>query len=263
MGNRYEGRRQVSAEATATLPALPQRLPVHAVIQCAMDMETAPVLALLDQDAPTQELNLGKEGAHQQRFILGNIDGYTVLVVTSGIGLSNAASATTRALTLVDPKIVIAAGTTGGLHVDVKVGEIAVGTSTVYNGADATVFGYKLGQVPRMPENYQSSDAVKAALPALAEAIEHGMMDGFIVSGDSFMNQDLVVPVRENYPTAIGADMETCSMAQACWSNGVDWVSLRAVSDLCGADSGEQFHMEGEEAARHSADAVRAFLPLI
>ena len=244
--------------------SFPQRTRVDAIIQAAMDMEAAPLLHALapigDDETPQAVL----AGTHKtQRFALGILDGKTVLVVTSGIGLANAASATARALTLVDAPIVIAAGTTGGLARDINVGDIAVGTTAIYGQADATAFGYAMGQVPQMPVDYTSSDAAVARLAELPALIAHTVREGRIVSSDSFCTEQVADPMRERFPDAIGADMETCAMAQVCWSSSVDWISLRAVSDLCGPSADQAFHMDGQRAAGHSAEAVRAYLSLL
>ena len=268
----YHGRMNLS------FPARPR---VDAIIQAAMDMEAAPLLHALtpigDDETP-QAVLAGT--MKTQRFALGHLEGRTVLVVTSGIGLANAASATARALTLVDAPIVIAAGTTGGLAADINVGDIAAGTtgglaadinvgdiaagtSAIYGQADATAFGYAMGQVPQMPVDYTSSEAAVARLAQLSALIAHTVRVGGIVSSDSFCTEANVGPMRERFPDAIGTDMETCAMAQVCWSSGVDWISLRAVSDLCGPTADQAFHMDGPLAAAHSAQAVRAYLTLL
>ena len=227
--------------------SFPERIRIDAIIQAAMDMEAAPLLHALtpigDDETPQALL----AGTHKtQRYALGELDGKTVLVVTSGIGLANAASATARALTLVDAPIVIAAGTTA-----------------IYGQADATAFGYAMGQVPQMPVDYTSSDAAVARLAELPALITHTVREGRIVSSDSFCTEQVADPMRERFPDAIGADMETCAMAQVCWSSSVDWISLRAVSDLCGPGANQAFHMDGQRAAGHSAEAVRAYLTLL
>ena len=227
--------------------SFPERIRVDAIIQAAMDMEAAPLLHELapigDDETPQAIL----AGSHKtQRFVLGILDGRTVLVVTSGIGLANAASATARALTLVEAPIVIAAG-----------------TRAIYGQADATAFGYAMGQVPQMPVDYTTSEAAEERLPILRGLIDHPVRRGRIVSSDSFCTEANVGPMRERFPDAIGTDMETCAMAQVCWSSDVDWISLRAVSDLCGPTADQAFHMDGARAAAHSAQAVRAYLTLL
>lgn len=243
----------------------PVRPTVVAIIQCAMEMEAAPLRAALNPCAGSDtvtELVVGMEGHAQQRFALGALDGHDVLLVKSGIGLANSASATARALTLVDTPIVIAAGTTGGLAADINVSNIAAGTSTIYSQADATAFGYAMGQVPQMPEDYRSSDETVARVALLAKSDALTVMTGRVLSSDSFITAPIAQPMREQFPDAIGADMETCAMAEVAWSSGVDWVSLRAVSDLCGPTADQDFHMDSEKTAGISALAVRAFLTL-
>ena len=243
---------------------MPERVRVDAVIQAAMDMEAAPFLHELAPlgEEETPEAVLG--GSRMtQRFALGELEGKAVLVVTSGIGLANAACATARALALVEAPVVIAAGTTGGLARDINVGDIAAGTTAIYGQADATAFGYAPGQIPRMPVDYASSEAAAARLDDLAEVIPHRVRVGRILSSDSFCTQEHAEPMRRRFPDAIGTDMETCAMAQVCWSAGVDWISLRAVSDLCEPGADQAFHMDGARAASHSADAVAAYLRML
>ncbi|MBF1735044.1 MAG: 5'-methylthioadenosine/S-adenosylhomocysteine nucleosidase, partial [Trueperella pyogenes] len=164
--------------------------------------------------------------------------------------------------TLATPKIVIAGGTAGGLEGGIQVGDIAGAIATIYNDADATVFGYELGQIPRMPVDYHSSQRAIDALAGLNDAQPHHVRTGRIVTGDSFASEKVVARIRAGFPDALAVDMETCGMAQVCWSNGVDWICLRAISDLTGEGADEDFHMNGEKAAYHSFEAICAYLSL-
>ncbi len=226
-------------------------------------MEAEPFLAALEapEEAPFPiELRFGAPGGFEQSFHLGRIDGVPVLVVVSGIGLANAASATSRALVLVDTPIVIAAGTCGGVARDVNVGNIAVGVLATYGAADATAFGYALGQVPGMPSEYATSVSTVAQVEALSGLLDDPLCRGRVVSSDVFVTASEAKQLRERFPDVLSVDMETCALAQVAWSAGVDWVSLRAVSDLCGPDAGQDFHVDGVHAARCSARVVRVFL---
>ena len=66
--------------------------------------------------------------------------------------------------------------------------------------------------------------------------------------------------MRERFPGALGADMETTATARTAASLGVPFVALRAVSDLCGPAADQQFHMELDIVARISAQAVTELL---
>ncbi|AKK04296.1 5'-methylthioadenosine/S-adenosylhomocysteine nucleosidase [Corynebacterium epidermidicanis] len=220
---------------------------VRALIQCAMPLEAAPFLAALGT-APRVE-NIA-----EQEFYF--YEDYVVAI--TGIGLSNGSAGTARALMMCEPDIVIAAGTTGGLHVNVEVGDIAVATNTIYSMADATAFGYEPGQLPGMPVSYNPSEIAIAELQKLD--LGHPARFGRVVSADAFVTADNVEPIRARFPDAIATDMETTGMAQVCYTEGVDWISLRAVSDLCGPKAGQDFHIDASLAAAHSCDAVWAYL---
>ena len=100
------------------------------------------------------------------------------------------------------------------------------------------------------------------ALAGLNDAQPHHVRTGRIVTGDSFASEKVVARIRAGFPDALAVDMETCGMAQVCWSNGVDWICLRAISDLTGEGADEDFHMNGEKAAYHSFEAICAYLSL-
>ncbi len=233
---------------------------VRAVIQCAMDLEAVPFLDALEPGSTTRII--GAQGRHQQSFTTGRLDWSTVLVVTAGIGLANAASATARALEQVDPDVVVAAGTTGGLGVDVVVGDVIAGTSATYSSADARAFGYARGQIPQMPADYHCGQGTAQRAVALSSHLGATVRVGQVVSSDSFVTSANVGTTREEFPRALATDMETAALAQVSWSVGVDWISLRAVSDLCGPRADQDFHMDSTRAARISMTAVRAFLSL-
>lgn len=206
-----------------------------------MEMEATPFLQLLPEGHRV-------ESVANQKFHFGP----DFILAITGIGLANAAAGTARALTFAgDADLVIAAGTCGGLHEDIEVGDIAVATEAIYSMADATAFGYAPGQVPGMPVSYFA-----ARVGELSVASKSGR----VISADAFITAANVDAARERFPEAIATDMETAAMAQTCFAAGVPWVSLRAVSDLCGPAAGQDFHMDGALAAHRSFDAVMEFL---
>lgn len=229
-------------------PPPTQKVPVRAVIACAMEEELEPFLRAA-RDANAALSRVGE--ADRQEFYVAELAGNTVVLALTGMGLINAAVGATRILDRVDPEIYILAGTTGGLGTEVKVGDVVAGVRAKYSGADATAFGYQLGQIPKMPAEYAHAQT-SPSLPA-----EH---QGLIISGDSFVTAALADEVRERFPDALAVDMETVAAAQVCYLRGVPWISLRAVSDLCGPRAGEEFHIETDAAAARSFEAVKSYL---
>jgi adenosylhomocysteine nucleosidase len=203
--------------------------PIDAVVMAAMDDEMAPFLAVAD--------GLGEA-----------VDVGGTLV---RIGLVNAASSLAFALATREVRAVVSAGTAGGVARGVAVGDVVVGTEYAYASADATAFGYAPGQVPGMPVRYRADGGLRDAALAVP-----GVRGGLMVSGDAFIDAATVDVVRAAFPDALTADMESTALAQTCHRRGVPFVSVRAVSDLCGPDAGADFHLAVDDAAARSARVV-------
>lgn len=186
---------------------------------------------------------------------------HEIIVVCSGIGLVAGASVLATVLTQVRPDVVISAGTTGGLGADVNVGDVCVSRTLTYGDVDATAFGYAMGQTPGQPAVFEGdpqlvacAGAAQAALsqatPSSAQARLHVAL---MLSGGSFVTANNVTDMRKRFPDAVSTDMESTALAQVCAAAGVRFVSVRGVSDLCGPQAGQDFHIGADEASARSA----------
>ena len=192
-----------------------------------------------------------------------------LVLVRSGIGLVAAASALATALTRLAPAVVLSAGTTGGLGREVEVGDVCVSTTLAYTDADATAFGYAHGQTPGQPAVFEADAAVLARVEAVGPAALRGatassadarIRAGQMLAGNSFVTAANAGRVRELFPGAVSTDMESTALAQVAASAGVPFASVRGVSDLCGPEAGQDFHIGADEAAARSAAVVLAAL---
>ncbi|WP_136520566.1 5'-methylthioadenosine/S-adenosylhomocysteine nucleosidase [Cellulomonas telluris] len=225
---------------------------VDAVVVTAMGVEATPFL----ERASAAEDETEVAGARRRLLHVGDA---RVLLVTCGIGLVNSATAAVLALAEHTPRVVVSAGSAGGMGLDVRVGDVVVGASTVYGAADARVFGYALGQVPGMPARY---DADPALLAAAGAADPHGLTvrTGTILSSDVFVDAERVEPLRAAFPDALACDMESAALAHAAHLLGVPFLSVRGISDLCGPIAGVDFGAHVDDAAERSATVVLGLL---
>lgn len=237
-------------------------------------MKTAAVVlvAMPDEEAPFLERasvvgDPVSVGLAVHRSI--ELEGARVLLVRTGIGLVNAAGATTSAILASAPDdgepgaLVISAGTAGGVGEWVRVGDLVVGTDYINIDADARAFGYVLGQVPRMPASYSaSSEAVEAfARSGHAGDVSPSTVHfGLIASSYSFVTPERALSIRAALPGTLATDMESVAIAQTSYVHGREFVSVRAVSDLCGPVAHSDFLTHVDDAAERSADAVAALL---
>ena len=192
-----------------------------------------------------------------------------LVLVRSGIGLVAAASALATALTRLAPAVVLSAGTAGGLGREVEVGDVCVSTTLAYTDADATAFGYAHGQTPGQPAVFEADAAVLARVEEVGPAALRAstassggarIRAGQMLAGNSFVTAANVGRARELFPGAVSTDMESTALAQVAASAGIPFASVRGVSDLCGPEAGQDFHIGVHEAAVRSAAVVLAAL---
>ncbi len=228
----------------------------QAIIVTAMDDEMAPFLQRAT--AVGEPVTVGNS---VQRT--ATLAGQEVLLVRSGIGLVNGSSGLVAAVLAVGgTPVVISAGTAGGLGADVKVGDVIVGSEYINADADARAFGYVLGQVPQMPASYSPREAELALLSEshATDALFEGaaLHVGLMVSGYSFATPEKAESLLEAFPASLSTDMESSALAQVSHSHGLPFLSVRGISDLCGA---EDFKTHVDDAADRSAAVVEALLP--
>lgn len=217
---------------------------VDAVVVAAMEEEIAPFEQRADRLAHQRHVGMA-------RSVIATAGGRQILLVRSGIGAVNAATAAVLAVHAVRTPVVVSAGSAGGLGSGVRVGDVVIGDEYAFAGADASAFGYVPGQIPGMPASYPGA-------PALVERAQQrpGVLVGAMVSGDSFVDATNVDEVRARFPRALTADMETAAIAQVCYSFGIPYVAVRGVSDLCGPTAGEDFRLAVDDVAALSADVA-------
>ncbi|MBO0610919.1 5'-methylthioadenosine/S-adenosylhomocysteine nucleosidase [Myceligenerans salitolerans] len=258
------------------MTAATQGIAVDAVVIVAMADEAAPFLdlagvprgdtpqtATVSDDEDGLSLSDGAPapgalvvGAAEHQLV--TLGGRRVALVRSGIGFVNASDAAVGALLTYGVVPVVSAGSAGGLARSVKVGDVVVGRTCLNTGADATAFGYRLGQVPGMPAVYTADHGL---LEAVENAVGHeqNLVAGTIGSSEKFVTAEPAEALRETFDQVLAVDMESAAIAQTCHNHGAPFVSVRAVSDLCAPD-GTEFLTHVDDAALRSARVVEAAL---
>lgn len=246
---------------TAVMPPLPAvpDLPFN-VIAVAMPEEAAPFTSGASSLGEPWQLGAG-EFQLWQRPESNGVFG----LLRTGIGTVNAASSLAALLMRVRPAGLISAGTCGGLAANVQVGAVIVGSAYRYHAADATAFGYEPGQIPQMPASFVAGPGLLERARAVAGAGAAGpgfgqVLLGEILSGDSFVTAENVGPVRATFPAAVGVDMESAALAQVAYNFGIEFLSVRGVTDLCGPEAAADHDASLDDVAARSAALCLALL---
>ncbi|MDE5719206.1 MAG: 5'-methylthioadenosine/S-adenosylhomocysteine nucleosidase [Paramuribaculum sp.] len=161
----------------------------------------------------------------------GQMAGCEVIAMQSGIGKVNSALALQCLLDDFAPDLVINTGVAGGTG-SAGILDVVVGNRVAYHDVWCGP-GTVPGQASDCPQYFEPPCGL-LDLPALGS--DSGVIHGLIASGDIFVSSpEETERIRGLYPDVAAVDMESASMAQTCWLNGVPFVSVRVVSDTPGA----------------------------
>lgn len=223
-------------------------------IAAAMEEELAPFRAHYESHhsfvrgkTKIEEIGDGKRGG--------------LLLVETGIGKVNAASATSLLCDRYRPDIIINTGSAGGFSEKLSVGDVVVGSQFRYSDVDATGFDYQLGQVPQMPASYTVAEKWLTLQPLLVKDKDYQIHHGLIVTADSFMsNHQQVEAIKAAFPTAIASDMEGTAIAQVASFYDIPVLNIRGISDIAGSEAAKAFDANIDLAARHAFDQTNHYL---
>ena len=129
-----------------------------------------------------------------------------------------------------DVKAVINTGVAGGLYKDIEIGDIVISKDAVQHDVDATVFGYKVGEIPRMDTSYFEADK---------DLKKHYLINEF----DGYC-----------------AEMEGAAMAQAAHLNQIPFIILRAISDKADQEAAGSYEEFEKAAIKHIVRLVLGIL---
>lgn len=221
----------------------------------AMDLETELLINNMENKVESYIAGM--------RFNAGTLCGIEAVVVTSGVGKVNAAACTQILITHFNVDHLINTGVSGAIHHELEVGDIVVSTDCMEHDFDATVFGYKFGEIPRLDESIFVADEKLVSLAMAAsqkEVTNHMTMKGRIVSGDQFVSsverKDFIL---EHFGAAT-TEMEGAAIAHVAAINKIPFVIIRAMSDKADGSAHVSFDTFAVEAAHNSSHIVMNML---
>ena len=184
-------------------------------------------------------------------FHRGRLWDKEAVVVRSGIGKVNMGICTQILIDVFQVTALLNTGVAGGLYDKINIGDIVISTDAVQHDMDATVFGYKQGEVPQMDTSiFQADQALVDMAVRACELVNPDIqcLKGRVVTGDQFISSnDKKKELVEKFG-GYCAEMEGAAMAQTAYLNQVPFVIIRAISDKAD-DSATMSYEEFEEQA--------------
>ncbi len=227
----------------------------------AMSVEVEELVSTLEGASTSSFCNLS--------FHNGKLEGKDVVVVASGVGKVNAAICVQLLVDHFKVDAVINTGIAGAIDERLHIGDFVVATDCVQHDMDATLFGYKPGQVPGMKELSFIADAslIEMALKGYHESGKEWdgqMLKGRIASGDQFISQkERKLAIKETFhPLCV--EMEGAAIAQACVLNKIPFSIIRCLSDTADEKSTKgEYEFNEAVMAKRSAMLVKSVIKAI
>ena len=196
-------------------------------------------------------------------FFEGTIGSTEVVVVRSGICKVNAGICVQILVDTFGVTHVINTGVAGSLDAKINIGDIVLSTDACYHDVDATVFGYKKGEVPQLGTLEFKADAAlrEKAKAAINKAVpDIGVFEGRVCSGDQFICDKAVKDaIVENFG-GMCCEMEGTGIAQASFLNNIPFLIIRAISDKA---DGSEIKDYPEFEAKAAKDCAAATMELL
>ncbi len=177
-------------------------------------------------------------------FTRGVVGPNEVVTIYGFVGKVEAAMMTQAALDRFKPSAVIFTGAVGALSNFLKLGDIVIGDEYLE---------YDLGRRDGKVEVIEGSERLIEKLESYIE----GAVVGKIATGDSFISDPDTRDEIRRLTRSIAVDMDSAAVAKVCKENGVEFVAVKTVVDVCDV---EEFASNYERFASKSATLVLGLL---
>lgn len=235
-------------------------------ILAALADEISELLAAMEPGATVHRI--GMRDYHQ-----GVLYGHDCVIALTRVGKVAAAATTATMLQTFKVDRVIFTGVAGGIHGDVKVGDVVVGSVTLQHDMDARplfpryelpLLGLaRLSADPELTRQLQhSAEQFLQGRPEGSAWGEVRVHQGLIATGDLFVgDNDSGRDLRARLPDALCVEMEGAAVAQVCHEFGVPWAVLRTISDHADSHADIDFlKFLREVASVYSSGILRRYL---
>lgn len=198
-------------------------------IICAMDEELAAIWAAIPMKLSSET---EKAGNMYWQYSLSE---HELIMAVSGIGKVNAAVTTQILLDNFAVDGVINVGVAGSVTPDLTFGDVVIASDLVEHDFDVTVFGEKLGQIPRLDTfSFATDELLNQLLVKNLQLPAGKLVSGRIVSGDQFIDDSKKAAFLAQEFNAVACEMEGAAIAHACYLNRVPVAVIRSLSDMAG-----------------------------
>lgn len=193
------------------------------------------------------------------KFYQGKLSGKDAIVVRSGIGKVNAGICSQILIDRFQVTGIVNTGIAGSLRNEINIGDIVLSTDAVQHDVDASGFGYKKGQIPRVDTlSFKADEGFMKLAMECNKKVNPDIQTftGRVVSGDQFISdKEKKRWLVETFDGSC-AEMEGAAIAQTAYLNEIPYLVIRAISDKADDSAGIDYKVFEEQAIRHSVNLL-------
>lgn len=199
-------------------------------------------------------------------FFEGTLNDTHVVIVRCGVGKVNAALCVQILADEFAVTHIINTGVAGSLNAKLDIGDILISKDALHHDVDATLFGYRPGEVPQLGRREFPADERLARLAKTScEKVNpqlHAVI-GRVISGDQFISsKEVKAKLTETFQGDC-TEMEGASIAHGAYLNNIPFVIIRAISDKADDSAEVEYPIFERAAAQHSARLVEDLVSVI
>ena len=154
---------------------------------------------------------------------------------------------------------IVNTGIAGSLRAEINIGDMVLSTDAVQHDVDATVFGYRPGQVPQMDVfAFEADERLRAAAKECCRNVnpDISVFEGRVLTGDQFIaGKDKKEWLEETFH-GFCTEMEGAAIAQAAHLNQIPFLIVRAISDKADNSANMDYETFEAQAITHTVNLM-------
>lgn len=187
-------------------------------------------------------------------FYKGNFMDTEVIITRCGVGKVNAAACTQILISKFDVDSIINTGVAGGLHSDVKVGDLVISTNVTHHDVNKN----QMKNLFPFQEEFHASEELRALARKAVNSsnLNITVHEGRIVSGECFVEDSKLKEqlVTEYAPHC--TEMEGAAIGHVAHINDIPFLVLRCISDSADDSAQVSYDDFAKTAANYSSKII-------
>lgn len=205
--------------------------------------------------------NLEEEKIGSLVFYTGVMHDQDIVLLETGIGKVNAAVGATLMIDAFCVEKIIFTGVAGAINEELDMGDVVISRDLIQHDFDTTVFGDKLGTIPRMENSVFKADEELVELAVKAgKKLTGKVIVGRILSGDQFIASPEKINFLRKEFNGDCAEMEGAAVGHVCQLLDIPFVVIRTMSDKANSDAQTDYKSFMKVAAQNSVTLVEEML---